>query len=1220
MQPVSAAWATARAKGKFPSAHRSELYLPVPILGVLASGADTDYPVTAIADGDRSDLQSGPALTAQGGRGQGVWRGPACFARTSVLSQNFNAFATADLNGQGGWVKITGLLSVAAAVPAGKWVEGTVGLYQRIIAVGPTPARFEFQVSMGGRTDRTSPGVGGFSVDTLEVWIGAAVGSSRAFTLRLTADGITVTDGGGTSQSLGSPTIENVSTWVSGDFVRIVRAVVVDGRLDIYVDGIRVRTSIIANAGVQWAVNVQAASGRKVLFDTLDVWTLAGTTQWARFQVGGRSVGRIFLYGPPVDGGLRLFRIESSPDGVAWTSQAPDRVLGYAKHDGRVTSSFVGTPANSILVLPTDAPRISLPSVIEILLTTNVATEFLRVAVDDPGTSDYKPRLTEVECWRRDDVTRQVQGMSLNHSSDVRLGNVTTREMESLALRNAIARPGDQTYTSADFSRSAVGFPQPDLRPEIRLRGGIVPGEFVEIGTYGLDESIRSIGPDLIDLSGRGRYECQLPTRDPALWILGTDLIRGRLDEMTFAALAASNVPEGVMAWRPDPGQLPVLDLSRKARDESELLRESSGDRGLRFDNDGIARDVIPRAIMGRVNSIPASPRDTQYLRGINQTVWFDRVDPWRIYFLNVVGPWVASGQDVGILMSWDSRKPFRNAQPLFRIWNGQGTPLAQQTDAPTLMVRQPDGGFNANPDEMFFGFGENTGGGSGSDFPELASYDIKQGVARGIVLPQQTVTGVGIVGPYTCLMVTKDRRAVLCCPGRLPFSFANAVLVSSWNCTGAVPIRSFTVKTVQDSVQVMDVSMIEVLEPGQAFPFYYTFVAGTFTDSSGLVVTKVYRGTSPIASLNATTLVGLLAPFAVTKFVRATNSTTDSDLWGIGSTQFEYAGTPTTHRPVRWDTTQALATAKIGSSITTARGASVLVDGRFQYAAEKDSHTLHTLEQWDGINGTPSQILCYLGAQKSEFYRGLAVAPSMVYGARPLFGWGGSGQHAWILPVQPTEQSPTEIPGAILHSMSEHNSYELGGDSTGNAAIDATVQTITPTAGQVVYTQEAYALTQTEKTVRLNQGCDPFSLSPAVIVSRRSPRFPKVVSLTLGQNLMATIAIRKPARFRVYHPDYTDLDASLVDADTLDNPYLWDLGQAHNVALRELLDARKSLQWAEGEAPWWPEVEVGDVWTVTVESRGVLGTYVVRSVNLGTGVDIEGATLRTTVDLVLVQ
>ena len=91
MLNVSANFSAKRRSGVFGFSPRVELYLPKAIASA-AAASETNYPVTAIYDGDRTHLNAGAAGSPENYTGGGEWRAPTMF-RFGI------AQAAADWNG-----------------------------------------------------------------------------------------------------------------------------------------------------------------------------------------------------------------------------------------------------------------------------------------------------------------------------------------------------------------------------------------------------------------------------------------------------------------------------------------------------------------------------------------------------------------------------------------------------------------------------------------------------------------------------------------------------------------------------------------------------------------------------------------------------------------------------------------------------------------------------------------------------------------------------------------------------------------------------------------------------------------------------------------------------------------------------------------------------------------------------------------------------------------
>lgn len=912
----------------------------------------------------------------------------------------------------------------------------------------------------------------------------------------------------------------------------------------------------------------------------------AAVPQSVTIQTNGALVGRVLIFTHPTEGGIKTFKLQTAAVlGGPYTDVATiRRVEAWEKYNGRST---VAIAAPNITVTPSNVNRASIPSVIDVVLVTNLTPNFWRVLVTDAGpfaeaAGDGLARICEVELYQRQDVTASMHRIETSHGTDVRQNGVTARQLKATFSNAGLV------VTPANFRRSATGQTSIDTMPELIVRVGI-DNEFVTMGRMSLDGSAFDHPNRRVDLDGRSRNERPMFDRNVPAYRRTI-----RLDDASATCFALSNLPEGLTAIENDPYELNVFAPADKGRTELENVRKAAHDRGVYVDNDGVLRSLAGTVYAAMA---PGARTNTNLDELLVDACFFDPTLDRSLCFLFEND----SGGQRDRLMLWDTRKNFSTRTSLVNVF---GT---TNQVAPNIMARRP-----ATNDFWFLS-------GSGVDgAAKLRGYTIAGGVAVALIgnsalthlALSATFIGNVLYWSQKTDAIGEDTTVVGAGTGALwkwdvttPFA---PVLVGN----EAARIRGMAAIGTDLYYALDDMTMVK-FPTGGAFAARTNLVVQIFTTYT------TYLGFAPANNVTARRLVA-----------------DGNNLWALGVTSA--ANFAKGQLVMKWDTTAAFATRVfIGDTVTPGAALAVFSGKAFFHSKTAPAYTtVETLsvQSWDGVAGSHGVVVAFT---TDDNFTGLRSARTLVfsatdwYGKRPLVVFhnlnASGGQRAygfldWLL-YQDTAAVQDSVPSNLVLGLNENTSYELGGATAVINAVTGSATVYTESAGQIVFTA---APSGAASFAQLASSADPLTLATAGTIIRRHARVPKV-QIFGGQTVTGTIANAASSEFLMVLPNLSTDDPDLLAQVDASSPYATSLGVARTLANRILQEGQAALRWISVEMPLYPEVEVADLLSFNIKQPTnvvpftLVGTFRVVHITHTIAGSGNAADLKTVLELVSV-
>jgi len=1215
MIAVSTNWKNRRKSGSYRVDKRVTLCLPVKVDSCAVSSTYTaDYPATAIIDGDRTDYNEGPA-PSNNGLGRGVWWSgglpvPASPQRI-VLG--------------------TAGLPTGRAIIYTTWAQG--GIWKFRMQTGPTAAgpwtdmnTFNslkaFEKYNGLSAISVTPGTAFYFQDFEALVVADLAGQDswvKVFGPSTWSVVASATMGGLKNawlvpQATASTTLYRRLVGFPGEY-----DVEWDMNLELsgYVGLMQYVGLYSSNADgygpFDWAVQIQETSGVQSLRCNVESW---GTQYQA--NIAGHVKHHLKVE-------RRLTTITFWLDGAVFWTHATGTIFGnrllldggYDRAGGRVDNIVCTAGSGSLItVTPANTYRTSHPSVI-IVDYPETTSPFIGISIEASDSADGRARCSEAEIFRRFDVTFRVPEYEVVSAADVEMGEMNARELSALIIKE-ISVFG---LTLASFRKQTTGAVSVEATPEIIIEEGI-DEEWITLGWFCVDELSRNIQTDSITLKGRGRNERGAFERSGAAWIPESNTVRGRIDELAAVELSLANVNEGFYACRPDPQPVPLFAPEQTARDELVALRKAAFDRGAYFDGSGVLKDSritpIEATLWGKYTQF-ASP-DVRCMSS-----FLDVGDPKILYWTGQR----SSNTDIEnqYVYCWNTRLPYSSrisvkvpgfpAIPM-PIWQGLDAGRVQMP--PQIHV------YDAQRNWHYFMPAYVTAGNPSETYPAIAGYRYTAGVVTyGSYLDDMTGPPPNPFGSWVdCAFMIDPADVINTYRPGVPNTAVRIRVYRNVSNPTAISYTDYNV-VAPTAVTVFYTSVVRVAFPTPPTLRFIVFVTGNFTDGNGK--TKAYQVDGTYTG--APTGLTLLGTVANTMAGVAVNDAANngSIVWLSGQTSFMYGGTVVgAPGPVlRWDVMNPGTPATATSITVYNRGAIARISDTLCYFMNRRGGGVTTLEKWDGTNGTEPTIVAY--APESYAAAGSYDAWAQLlymgawYGGRSFWAWKSTGHFAWFLdPIVP-QSDPTNyddtLPAGIIHTLDEKISYELGGSVAQADAVSVPINTETVLTNQSVYDETIQTAGREAKMVQLRETVDPASLIEAgLTIVRRHARFPVISGSVPGSFVIASIGQRMVSTALVYASWALSSALNLLKILTIDNRWIVDLAQGHNIGQTYLREQRQGLGWMEVESAPFPEVEPSDILLITYPERALSARYKVQLVRQNRQMSMEDSEERTTMEL----
>lgn len=989
-----------------------------------------------------------------------------------------------------------------------------------------------------------------------------------------------------------------------------------------------------------------------------------GSPQRITLTIGTGLVGVIRIYTHPTDGGITAFSLATKATSVA--SEVPiaatsiRRARAWEQYNGRSTVAV--DTAGGVTVTATNTYRVSIPSVIEIVLDANVsgadATGQLVVIVTAAGSASGKAQCCEIETFRLFDVESRVWDLEVSHGADVRNRSMTAREFRA-TISNRPESAGEINFeralTVADFLRPATGQAAVDLRPELAIFFGI-DNELVQVGSMAIDNADFDYIARTIQLTGRGRTERALFERPVAAWRRNADL-----DDACLLAWELANNPGGLTVLDRNPTTIDPFMPGDKGWDELQALRQTAQDRGTFVDGEGVLRFVNNGTVAGGLLLSICTPHTEIYstiasaeFRGQvipNDMLWFDPANGFRLYFQERTvqtykSPPFPSSDPVNLddrdddrLTHWNMRAAFSTRASLQRVLDAAATAGGSSSQAdvqavPLVMARRP-----GTDDYYFFTSSADPNANNQTPPPfRIRGWRIQDGAITSI-LAAQTLGGFVVAAAFigTVLYWWEAPHA----NGQSDGDGMRLHTLKKWDVTTAYAPITVATETARDIRTMISIGpwLLWSQHPGFYSQGYY---GGSSTGYQNGTCVEMWLTTQPWN--NRTLFIGQSGQLLRARRLLADGTDPNTArVWGVGGgdgTALSNYLFRRTLLPVPFLPSSPAPIADASTLIPNGGqcfGAITLYEGGLLFVSNEGGRAV--LRWWDGVNGSTTKILGYGGSQvhtspgavsgPNGVFTALAVSPVLWYGRQPIVALeSGTSQSGAAMPtgrlffwlIQKTVPPPDEtVPGEILSEVVDKASYEIGGAIGGAHAIDMTVHDRVVTNGESLLAGGGLSVASSH-FVKLDDTADPLTLSPAPV--RRHARFPRYAG---APDVLGTTGIDESRIVRQVRTGAPTDDPALFAVDTMDVKWISDDGVAIMVADAVLRETAPGTRLLTCTAPLAPHVETGDVLTFTLRNEAneapidVTAKFRLIHMTHHNSVDEATAEARTTWELVLV-
>jgi len=201
-----------------------------------------------------------------------------------------------------------------------------------------------------------------------------------------------------------------------------------------------------------------------------------------------------------------------------------------------------------------------------------------------------------------------------------------------------------------------------------------------------------------------------------------------------------------------------------------------------------------------------------------------------------------------------------------------------------------------------------------------------------------------------------------------------------------------------------------------------------------------------------------------------------------------------------------------------------------------------------------------------------------------------------------------------------EHVARELAGQPSAIHAVEVDVVAQITALSQLLFTELASTAGAAERTISLAQPADPNSLynqlSPLQI-TRAHPLFPKIANTAAGGVITGNILQTTRTKELTVDPAIITDDPNQIVKQSVSNDYVFTKALAIAIAEAKIAKMKKGLNWAEAEWPTSPHVELGDIYRVQFDRRGINQVYIVKTLTHSCRVDASSATFRSSIEFV---
>lgn len=534
-----------------------------------------DFPAAGAIDGDRTDLNFGPASGAENGIGRSGWKGTPVVNATETWTLQYDATALpdADPTEATAWTLIGGPLASGDTVTSNTSIlyfdvaTLTTYKYERLGVMGTNAAGNTMEVRMRGMLGFSANGGFGFEMSD----------GTRAVQFQYQQDSVNLIESGTANQISVAydPTGSGAQPRPLGWF----RVTLQNNTATLYIDGVSSGTLTVLGAaaitnrvrfGVVNLGGVPAGSRVKPAYDVVRYRAgsvLVPPAPWLTPQSltiafgTSRKIDRVRVYSHLTQGGILDARIQTSPDGVIFTTRV--RVLEGTTN---IVSPTLGHNPYTILGI----------------LLTQISATHLRVLVEAVvNTADELPIILEVEAVQTVSLTDRLTGLSLSRKKDYLLKKFLGAELAvSFHDYDRFLSP-DYVPTSAEVT---AGFVNASLRPNLPIRAFL-----------GFDQETIQVFDGFID-----RFDYEAPTRRTL--VKGRDIFKRILNRKVTAKLRSNqlledlvilvcqlcNIGSGQVTADKTRTTIPIyLPKDAPAFDEIQHLLQSVGDGAFYADETG---------------------------------------------------------------------------------------------------------------------------------------------------------------------------------------------------------------------------------------------------------------------------------------------------------------------------------------------------------------------------------------------------------------------------------------------------------------------------------------------------------------------------------------------------------------------------------------------------------------------------------------------------------